>query len=90
MVRKMFEKAGLIPGLQGGVRPVVDSSETAKPKTAPGTMMSFLTEQSSALREAESLRERVKSLESESALRLLDPLAIKSSHWRIAYSTPAA
>lgn len=81
MVRKMFEKAGLIPGLQSGVRPVVDASETAKPKTAPGTMMSFLTEQSTALREAESLRERVKSLESESALRLLDPLAIKSSRW---------
>ena len=81
MVRKMFEKAGLIHGLQSGVRSVVDASETAKPKTAPGTMMSFLTEQSTALREAESLRERVKSLESESALRLLDPLAIKSSRW---------
>ena len=81
MVRKMFEKAGLIPGLQGGVRPVADASETAKPKTAPGTMMSFLTEQSTALREAELLRERVKSLESESALRLLNPLAIKSSRW---------
>jgi ParB family transcriptional regulator, chromosome partitioning protein len=80
-MRKMFEKAGLVPGLQVGVKPTVNPADPAKPKTAPGTMMSFLTEQSSALREAEVLKERVKTLESESALRHLDPLKIKPSKW---------
>lgn len=80
-MRKMFEKAGLVPGLQVGVKPPLNPADPAKPKTAPGTMMSFLTEQSSALREAEVLKERVKTLESESALRQLDPLTITPSKW---------
>lgn len=80
-MRKMFEKAGLVPGLQVGDKPPMNPANPTKPKTAPGTMMSFLTEQSSALREAEVLKERVKTLESESALRQLDPLTIKPSKW---------
>ena len=49
MARKMFEKAGLIPGLQAGPKPAGDSAPAADPpkaKTAPGTMMGFLTAQS--------------------------------------------
>ena len=61
MTRKMFEKAGRIPGLQAGPRPVGDSASAVEPtkaKTAPGTMMGFLTAQSGAVQEAEALRAR--------------------------------
>jgi len=84
MVRKMFEKAGMIPGLQAGVKPAADASTAPDPgrtKTAPGTMMGFLTAQSTAIQEAEALKERVKVLEGEAPLRKLDPLAIKPSKW---------
>ena len=84
MARKMFEKAGLVPGLQGGPKPTGDSdpaTEPPKAKTAPGTMMGFLTAQSGVAQEAEALRARVKSLEDEAPLRKLDPSTIRSSKW---------
>ena len=81
MVRKMFEKAGMIPGLQAGPKPVADPTDPAKSKTAPGTMMGFLTAQSTAMVEAEALKERVKTLEGESPLRKLDPATVKASKW---------
>ena len=81
MVRKMFEKAGMIPGLQVGPKPVADPADPAKSKTAPGTMMGFLTAQSTAIVEAEALKERVKTLEGESPLRKLDPATVKASKW---------
>jgi len=81
MVRKMFEKAGMIPGLQVGPKPVADPADSAKSKTAPGTMMGFLTAQSTAMVEAEALKERVKTLEGESPLQKLDPSTVKASKW---------
>lgn len=84
MARKMFEKAGLIPGLQTGPKPAGDiaaAAEVAKPKTAPGTMMGFLTAQSGAVQEAEALKARVKSLEQEAPLQKLDPSIIRPSKW---------
>ena len=81
MVRKMFEKAGMIPGLGAGPKPVADTVDPSKSKTAPGTMMGFLTAQSTAMVEAEALKERVKTLEGESPLRKLDPATVKASKW---------
>ena len=84
MARKMFEKAGLIPGLQAGPKPAGDSAPVTEPpkaKTAPGTMMGFLTAQSGAVQEAEALKARVKSLEEEGPLRKLDPSSIRPSKW---------
>ena len=84
MARKMFEKAGLIPGLQVSAKPAIDAAPAAEPqkaKTAPGTMMGFLTAQSGAVQEAETLRARVKSLEEEVPLRKLDPSTVKASKW---------
>lgn len=84
MARKMFEKAGLIPGLKPNVKPATDptlGADAARTKTAPGTMMGFLTAQSSAIQEAEALKERVKTLEGESPLRNLDPATVKPSKW---------
>jgi hypothetical protein len=64
MARKMFEKAGLIPGLQAGPKPgrltVPHRLSRPKAKTAPGTMMGFLTAQSGAVsggRSAEGARQ---------------------------------
>jgi ParB family chromosome partitioning protein len=84
MARKMFEKAGLIPGLQAVPKPAGDSTTVAEPpkaKTAPGTMMGFLTAQSGVVQEAEALRARVKSLEEEAPLRKIDPSLIRPSKW---------
>jgi ParB family chromosome partitioning protein len=84
MARKIFEKAGLIPGLQASSRPAGGSAAPAEPskaKTAPGTMMGFLTAQSGAVQEAEALRARVKSLEQEAPLRKIDPSMIRPSKW---------
>ena len=81
MVRKMFEKAGMIPGLQVGPKSVAEAVDPTKSKTAPGTMMGFLTAQSSVMVEAEALKERVKTLEGESPLRKLDPATVKPSKW---------
>lgn len=84
MVRKMFEKAGMVPGLQPGVKPVATplaAADPARTKTAPGTMMGFLTLQSTAIQEAETLKQRMKALEGEAPLRKLDPAAIKPSKW---------
>ena len=84
MARKMFEKAGLIPGLQAGPKPAGANASAAEPpkaKTAPGTMMGFLTAQSGAVQEAEALKARVKSLEEEGPLRKLDPSSIRPSKW---------
>ena len=84
MVRKVFQKAGMIPGLQPGAKlqaGAMSSTEASKPRTAPGTMMGFLTAQSSAIQEAEQLKERVKELEGAAPLRRLDPSAIKPSKW---------
>jgi ParB family chromosome partitioning protein len=84
MARKIFEKAGLIPGLQAGLKPTIDSAQGTEPtkaKTAPGTMMGFLKAQSGAVQEAEALKARVKSLEEEAPLRKLDPSIIQPSKW---------
>ena len=84
MARKMFEKAGLIPGLQPSPKPAGDNTAGAEPpkaKTAPGTMMGFLTAQSGAVQEAEALKARVKLLEQEAPLRNIDPFMIRPSKW---------
>ena len=90
MARKMFEKAGLIPGLQAGPKPASESAPVADPpkaKTAPGTMMGFLTAQSGVVQEAEALKARVKALEEEAPLRKLDPSMIRPSKWANRHET---
>lgn len=90
MTRKMFEKAGLIPGLQAGPKPAGENAPAADPpkaKTAPGTMMGFLTAQSGVVQEAEALKARVKALEEEAPLRKLDPSMIRPSKWANRHET---
>lgn len=93
MVRKVFEKAGMIPGLQAGPKPIAAPAVGADPgraRTAPGTMMGFLTAQSSAIHEAEELKERVKELEAAAPLRHLDPASIQPSKWANRHETSFA
>lgn len=84
MARKMFEKAGLVSGLPLNPNPTTRpaaAGDQPKAKTAPGTMMGFLTAQSAAISEAELLKVRIKSLEEEAPLRKLDPSIVKPSKW---------
>lgn len=94
MARKVFEKAGMIPGLHNVKphAPPATSSEPVKPRTAPGTMMSFLTAQSEAIHDTEQLKDRVRELERSPRSRRLDPSTIKPSKWinrhEDSFSTP--
>lgn len=87
MAKKLLEKAGLIhlppaparsaapEGLAGG------ESDASKAKTAPGSMLQFMTAQSAAVREAEALRERLAGFDGALPTRRLDPQTIRVSLW---------
>lgn len=50
-------------------------------RTAPGSMLTFMHTQSSAVREAEELRDRVKAFEGAEPVRRLDPTTVRPSRW---------
>lgn len=50
-------------------------------RTAPGSMLSFMHTQSSAVREAEELRDRVKAFDGAEPVRRLDPASVRPSRW---------
>lgn len=86
MSKKLLEKAGSIqlPTVAPApIFPPADPSTRAeqKAKTAPGSMMHFLGTQSSAVREADELRERVRSFDGALPVRILDPQKVKPSRW---------
>lgn len=89
MSKKLAAKAGLIMGLPlpvAGVapapaaRPDVDAN-AGRPKTAPGSMLQFMSSQSAAIKEADDLRERLKDFDGAAPVRLLDPKLIRPSRW---------
>jgi ParB family chromosome partitioning protein len=85
MTKKVFAKAGLIGLTAAAKAPDVGAeagtTDRYKAKTAPGTMLGFLTAQSSAIQEAEALKVRVKELEVAAPLQKLDPTLIRPSKW---------
>ena len=83
MAKKLFEKAGLINLPPAVPRPATPAEPDAagKAKTAPGSMMQFMTAQSAAIKEAETLRERLASYEGTLPARLLDPKRVRVSPW---------
>ena len=89
MARGLFEKAGRIQlppsKLEKTVTPVRDISGPAvvipKPKTAPGTLMGFMTNQSGAIKENELLREQAARFDGAMPTRRLDPRSISASRW---------
>ncbi len=84
MAKKLFEKAGLI-NLPATPRPVSDDlpaeTEPGKAKTAPGSMLQFMTAQSAAVKEAEALRERLAGYEGALPVRRIDAALIQISAW---------
>ncbi|WP_374585124.1 ParB/RepB/Spo0J family partition protein [Ideonella dechloratans] len=86
MSKKLAAKAGLIQALN--LPPVTaqraaaePSQEVARPKTAPGSMLQFMSTQSAAIKEAEDLKERLRAFDGASPVRLLDPQTIRPSKW---------
>jgi len=85
MSKKLAAKAGLIgtlavptPPSSGELGPNVDAQ---RPRTAPGSMLQFMSSQSAAIKEADALRERIRHLESALPVRPLDPASIRPSRW---------
>ena len=50
-------------------------------KTAPGSMLQFMTAQSAAVKEAEALRERLAGFEGALPVHALDPATVRASAW---------
>lgn len=83
MSKKLAAKALLIqapPAPATGGQPVLEGGEH-RPKTAPGSMAHFMASQSSAVREAEELRERLKAFDGAEPVRMLDPRLVRASRW---------
>lgn len=83
MSKKLAAKASLIqlpPASATHAEPRLDAPE-ARIKTAPGSMAHFMASQSTAVKEAEDLRERLKSFEGAQPVRALDPRLVRASRW---------
>ncbi len=86
MAKKLLEKAGLInlPPAPAARVPLPENpadADASKAKTAPGSMLQFMTAQSAAVKEAEVLRDRLASYEGALPARRLDPAAVQVSAW---------
>jgi ParB family chromosome partitioning protein len=85
MSKKLLAKAGLIqvppPAAPATAEAAPKSAEAAAPKTAPGSMLQFMTRQSAAVQEADDLRHRLEAFEGAKPVRLLDPQRVKPSKW---------
>jgi len=83
MSKKLAAKAGLIqmpPPKQAALvagKPDVEG----RAKTAPGAMLSFMNNQSAAVKEADGLRHRLREFDGALPTRLLDPKVVKPSKW---------
>lgn len=89
MGKNLLKKAGLV-GLPNP--PQANSSEkgedrsaigqgSSRPKTAPGAMMQFLSKQSSAVQETDSLKAQIAEFDGARPTRLLDPKTVHLSDW---------
>jgi ParB family chromosome partitioning protein len=84
MSKKLAAKAGLIqvPPVSAPVGGGAGAAaEDARAKTAPGSMLQFLSTQSAAIKEAEDLRERLRDFEGAAPVRSLDPASVRPSRW---------
>lgn len=83
MSKKLAAKAGLIQALQMPPvsAPRLESPDAHRPKTAPGSMLQFMSTQSAAIKEADDLRERLRSFDGATPVRPLDPATIRPSRW---------
>lgn len=91
MSKKLAAKAGLILGLPAAtgapLLPAKVEPEAGRAKTAPGSMLQFMSSQSAAIKEAEELRDRLKDFDGATPVRQLDPASIRASKWANRHST---
>lgn len=57
------------------------ATEPSMPRTGPGSMLAFMTEQSEVHKEVLQLRERVAAFDGAEITRRLDPAAVRPSRW---------
>lgn len=69
------------PATVDGASETRRSIGTSGPKTGPGSMLAFMTEQSEVHREVVQLRDRLATFDGAEATRRLDPKHIKPSTW---------
>ncbi|HQX81912.1 MAG TPA: ParB/RepB/Spo0J family partition protein [Vicinamibacterales bacterium] len=86
MSKKLAAKASLIQMPPPHTEPVEGSAERAdageaRAKTAPGSLAIFMASQSASVKEAEDLRERLKTFEGALPVRALDPQVVRPSRW---------
>jgi ParB family transcriptional regulator, chromosome partitioning protein len=82
MSKKLLAKAGMIQLPPASTNLAPRSAEgDVRTKTAPGTMLHFMTSQSAAMQEAEELRDRLQAFEGASPSRPVDPKLIRPSKW---------
>lgn len=77
MAKKIFQKAGLI-GLPAS-RAAAPAPQVAK--TAPGSMIQFIGQQSAAVREVDELKAKLREFDGASITRRIDPQQIRTSRW---------
>ncbi|MDT7838870.1 ParB/RepB/Spo0J family partition protein [Aquabacterium sp. OR-4] len=68
-------------GLGSRVGAGVRLADPGRAKTAPGTMLGFMTAQSAAVQEAEQLRARLAEFDGAAPARRLDPACVVPSRW---------
>lgn len=78
--------ASVAPAMPAANQPAAVAPESLRPvatppKTGPGSMLAFMTEQSEVHREVVRLREQVSAFEGAEATRRLDPARIVASKW---------
>jgi ParB family chromosome partitioning protein len=83
MSKKLAAKASLIqlPPLALPATPQHAELAEHRPKTAPGSMAHFMATQSTAVKEAQDLRERLKAFEGATPVKPLDPATVRPSRW---------
>ena len=83
MSKKLAAKASLIqlPPASSPAPPQHGEVIEHRVKTAPGSMAHFMVAQSSAVMEAEDLRERLKAFAGATPVRPLDPATVRPSRW---------
>lgn len=84
MSKKLAAKAGLIqlpPAAPAPAAPSDERRDVPRPKTAPGSMLAFMSQQSASVREAEELRSRLEQFDGASPVRRLDARTVRPSRW---------
>lgn len=91
MSKKLAAKAGLILGLPAATGAPLQMTkvepEANRAKTAPGSMLQFMSSQSAAIKEAEELRDRLRDFDGATPVRMLDPTTIRASRWANRHAT---